>query len=43
MHALRGFYCHESKTPDGMISQILPGVLLYYIKSLKRETRLSLL
>ena len=43
MHDLRGFYCHESKTPDGVIFQTLSGVLLYYIKSLKRETRLSLL
>lgn len=37
MHALRGFYCHESKTPDGVIFQTLSGVLLYYIKTLKRE------
>ncbi len=43
MHALRAFYCHESKTPDGVIFQTLSGVSLYYIKSLKRETRLSLL
>ena len=32
MHALRGFYCH-----DGVIFQTLSGVLLYYIKTLKRE------
>ena len=29
MHALRAFYCHESKTPDGVIFQILSGVDFY--------------
>ena len=28
MHALRAFYCHKSKTPDGVIFQTLCWILL---------------